>query len=110
MALSKNQVKQATTPTPTTDAAATYASDAAEIEKQTKRGRQRRGEKLTLVSFACPPQLLADSRRLAHYRQQTHSSLLQQIVQEYVDANRAEIDRFDAVYQELGKPLPNPTE
>lgn len=81
-----------------------------EEEKQQKRKRQRRGEKLDLISFACPPQLLTESRRLAHYRQQTHSSLIQQILQEYIDAHREEIAAFDAVYAQLGKPLPNPNE
>lgn len=81
-----------------------------EEEQQQKRKRQRRGEKLDLISFACPPQLLKESRRLAHYRQQTHSTLIQQILQEYIDAHREEIAAFDAVYEQLGKPLPNPNE
>ena len=107
MAISKKDLKQA--PQATAEAAATYAQDP-EQEQIDKHKRQRRGEKLTLTTFACPPQLLATIRRLAHYRQTTSSSLIQLILQEYVDVNHAEIEAFDAVYEKLGKPLPNPTE
>lgn len=107
MAIKKEQLKteleNASTP------AGTYKDDGTQ-ETQEKRKRQRRGEKLDLISFACPPQLLKESRRLAHYRQQTHSTLIQQILQEYIDAHREEIAAFDAVYKQLGKPLPNPNE
>ena len=107
MAVTKKDLKQAPQATP---AAATYAIDSQEEEQQSKRKRQRRGEKLSLVSFTLPPQLLAESRRLAHYRQMTHSLLIQQIVESYIQEHREEIRTFDAVYEKLGKPLPNPTE
>lgn len=96
------------TETASTDAT-TYNLDPDEEQKQ-KRKRQRRGEKLSMISLSLPPQLLADTRRLAHYRQQTHGSMIQEILQEYVDTHREEIAAFDAVYEKLGKPLPNPTE
>ena len=109
-ALNETRTAAATyTGEPTAPEATAYEQNPEE-EQQQKRKRQRRGEKLELISFACPPQLLKESRRLAHYRQQTHSTLIQQILQEYIDAHREEIAAFDAVYEQLGKPLPNPNE
>lgn len=110
-ALNETRTAAATyTGEPTAPEATTAYVQNPEEEQQQKRKRQRRGEKLDLISFACPPQLLKESRRLAHYRQQTHSTLIQQILQEYIDAHREEIAAFDAVYEQLGKPLPNPNE
>ena len=110
MALKKKDVQQATHKA-TSTAAATYATqEADEREEQTKRGRRRQGEKLIMVSFSCPPQLLSDTRRLAHYRQQSFGSFVSDVLQAYIEANRHELESFDAVYEQLGKPLPNPTE
>jgi len=108
MAVSKKDVQNATNK-PTGKAASTYAT-ADELEAQTKRGRRRKGEKLTPVSFSIPDQVLSDTRRFAHYRQQSFGSFVSDVLQKYIEANHAELEAFDSVYEQLGKPLPNPTE
>lgn len=99
----------------TRTAAATYTGEPTyeqnpEEEQQQKRKRQRRGEKLELVSFACPPQLLAESRRLAGYFNQTHSSMIQEILQAFVDEHRAELEEHDAIEIKYGRLKLDPTE
>ena len=108
MAVSKKDVQKATT-TAAGAAAATYTTQD-QLDEQTKRGRRRMGEKLKPVSFSIPEQLLSDTRRLAHYRQQSFGSFVSDVLQDYIDRNRDEMEAFDAVYEKLGKPLPNPTE
>lgn len=90
--------------------AGTYTNEAQTQAAQAKRRRKRTGEKNELIPFTMPQNLLAESRRLAHYRQQSHSSFLEDVIREYIDTHRDELTAFDAVYEQLGKAIPNPTE
>lgn len=109
-ALNETRTAAATyTGEPTTPEATAYEQNPEE-EQQQKRKRQRRGEKLELVSFACPPKLLAESRRLAGYFNQTHSSMIQEILQAFVDEHRAELEEHDAIEIKYGRLKIDPTE
>lgn len=79
MAIKKEQVKHA---------AATYTTE-------TEQEHQAAREKKVAISLYIRPSVYEDIKRLAHYRQTSAGTLIDNIVGEYLEANKAELKEYD---------------
>lgn len=77
------------------------AFDEPEPEKQPEPKKKPVKEKKVAISIFLTPSNYEALKRLAHYRQSSAGALIDEIVKEYIDANRDELDAFDAFTKKM---------
>lgn len=77
------------------------AFDEPEPEKMQPEPKKPVKEKKIAISVFLTPSSYDAIKRLAHYRQSSAGSLIDEIIKEYLDASKDELDAFDAFTKKM---------